>query len=152
MTEHSHTETLQASLQVPPPSLGHDMAQLLESGQAADVRFKVEEEELAAHKFILTARSPVFRSCSTMISTLVVAGTTSLILHRLPALWSWFNICCPGSFSSFRASFCTTPPQVDRPCVFKLTHSVLCVQLLSLSICLQCLCADASCCTFGAIT
>ena len=38
------------------------MAQLLESGQAADVRFKVEEEELAAHKFILTARSPVFRS------------------------------------------------------------------------------------------
>ncbi len=49
-------------LQVPPPSLGHDMAQLLESGQAADVRFKVEEEELAAHKFILTARSPVFRS------------------------------------------------------------------------------------------
>ncbi len=50
------------ALQVPPPSLGHDMAQLLESGQAADVRFKVEEEELAAHKFILTARSPVFRS------------------------------------------------------------------------------------------
>lgn len=47
--------------QVPAPSLGHDMAQLLESGQAADVRFKVEEEELAAHKFILTARSPVFR-------------------------------------------------------------------------------------------
>lgn len=37
------------------------MAQLLESGQAADVRFKVEGEELAAHKFILTARSPVFR-------------------------------------------------------------------------------------------
>ena len=49
-------------MQVPAPSLGHDMAQLLESGQAADVRFKVEEEELAAHKFILTARSPVFRS------------------------------------------------------------------------------------------
>lgn len=49
-------------IQVPPPSLGHDMAQLLESGQAADVRFKVEEEELAAHKFILTARSPVFRA------------------------------------------------------------------------------------------
>ena len=98
VTEHSHTVTLQASLQVPPPSLGHDMAQLLESGQAADVRFKVEEEELAAHKFILTARSPVFRSCSAMISTLVVAGTMSLILHRLPALWSWLNICCLGSF------------------------------------------------------
>ena len=49
------------AVQVPAPSLGHDMAQLLESGQAADVRFKVEEEELAAHKFILSARSPVFR-------------------------------------------------------------------------------------------
>ena len=49
-------------MQVPASTLGHDMAQLLESGQAADVRFKVEEEELPAHKFILTARSPVFRS------------------------------------------------------------------------------------------
>ena len=48
-------------VQVPASTLGHDMAQLLESGQAADVRFKVEEEELSAHKFILTARSPVFR-------------------------------------------------------------------------------------------
>lgn len=38
------------------------MAQLLESGTAADVKFKVEEEDLPAHKFILTARSPVFRS------------------------------------------------------------------------------------------
>ena len=57
--------------QVPPPSLGHDMAQLLESGQAADVRFKVEEEELAAHKFILTARSPVFRSVAAALFILL---------------------------------------------------------------------------------
>ena len=49
-------------MQVPPPSLGTDMAQLLESGTAADVKFKVEGEDLPAHKFILTARSPVFRS------------------------------------------------------------------------------------------
>ena len=68
-------------LQVPAPSLGHDMAQLLESGQAADVRFKVEEEELAAHKFILTARSPVFRSgCPTSLSLTTVVG---MIWHRL---------------------------------------------------------------------
>ncbi len=52
------------------------MAQLLESGQAADVRFKVEEEELAAHKFILTARSPVFRS---------VASTLFILLQKSPA-------------------------------------------------------------------
>ena len=49
------------------------MAQLLESGQAADVRFKVEEEELAAHKFILTARSPVFRSATTSAAQLCCA-------------------------------------------------------------------------------
>jgi len=66
--------------QVPPPSLGHDMAQLLESGQAADVRFKVEEEELAAHKFILTARSPVFRSVA---STLFILSQTRLSTMHL---------------------------------------------------------------------
>ena len=54
--------------QVPPPSLGTDMAQLLESGTAADVKFKVEEEDLPAHKFILTARSPVFRSATIDLS------------------------------------------------------------------------------------
>lgn len=54
--------------QVPPPSLGTDMAQLLESGTAADVKFKVEEEDLPAHKFILTARSPVFRSATIHLS------------------------------------------------------------------------------------
>ena len=62
MTALCACHTVDWCLQVPAPSLGHDMAQLLESGQAADVRFKVEGEELAAHKFILTARSPVFRS------------------------------------------------------------------------------------------
>lgn len=53
------------------------MAQLLESGQAADVRFKVEGEELAAHKFILTARSPVFRL------------DVCLSLRAPPPAWYW---------------------------------------------------------------
>lgn len=53
------------------------MAQLLESGQAADVRFKVEGEELAAHKFILTARSPVFRL------------DVCLSLAAPPSAWYW---------------------------------------------------------------
>jgi len=56
------------------------MAQLLESGQAADVRFKVEEEELAAHKFILTARSPVFRSVA---STLFILSQSRLSTMHL---------------------------------------------------------------------
>ena len=37
------------------------MGQMLASGQGADVKFKVEDEELQAHKLVLEARSPVFR-------------------------------------------------------------------------------------------
>ncbi|KAK9835467.1 hypothetical protein WJX74_000792 [Apatococcus lobatus] len=47
-------------IQVPDPSLGRELSQLLESGAGADVTFKVEDEELKAHRIVLTARSPMF--------------------------------------------------------------------------------------------
>ena len=47
-------------VQVPDPSLGRELSQLLESGAGADVTFKVEDEELKAHRIVLTARSPMF--------------------------------------------------------------------------------------------
>ncbi|KAK9826376.1 hypothetical protein WJX81_005251 [Elliptochloris bilobata] len=50
------------TIQVPPPTLGRDLATLLEAGEAADVTFQVEGEELPAHRIVLTARSPVFHA------------------------------------------------------------------------------------------
>jgi speckle-type POZ protein len=41
--------------------MGLDLAALLESGQNADVTFKVEEETMRAHRIILTTRSPMFQ-------------------------------------------------------------------------------------------
>ena len=41
---------------MPPPSLGKDLAGLLESGEASDITFKVEGEEMAAHRIVLQAR------------------------------------------------------------------------------------------------
>ncbi|KAK9815417.1 hypothetical protein WJX72_003308 [[Myrmecia] bisecta] len=49
-------------IQVPPPNLGKDMAALLEDGHGSDVKFKVEGEEMAAHRIVLTSRSPVFQA------------------------------------------------------------------------------------------
>ena len=48
-------------LQVPHPTLDKDLAALLESQHDADVKFKVENAEFAAHKLVLTFRSPFFR-------------------------------------------------------------------------------------------
>ena len=48
-------------LQVPNPTLDKDLAALLESQHDADVKFKVENAEFAAHKLVLTFRSPFFR-------------------------------------------------------------------------------------------
>ena len=47
--------------QVPNPTIGADLAGLLESGHNADVTFKVEDETMRAHKIILTTRSPMFQ-------------------------------------------------------------------------------------------
>jgi speckle-type POZ protein len=52
-------------IHVPAPSLGLDLASLLQSGMGADVAFEVEGESMAAHKIILQARSPVFRALLT---------------------------------------------------------------------------------------
>ncbi|KAL6770795.1 hypothetical protein ACKKBF_B32705 [Auxenochlorella protothecoides x Auxenochlorella symbiontica] len=50
---------------VPPPSLGPELACLLDSGEGADVSFEVEGQTMAAHKILLQARSPVFKALLT---------------------------------------------------------------------------------------
>lgn len=47
-------------LQVPTPSFGTEFGRLLENGEGADVTFKVEDEEMKAHRLVLSTRSPVF--------------------------------------------------------------------------------------------
>ena len=47
-------------IQVPPQSFGKEFGQLLESGEHADVTFKVEDETMNAHRLLLSTRSPVF--------------------------------------------------------------------------------------------
>jgi len=47
-------------VKVPPPCLGADLKELLNSGNGADCTVVVEEEEMKAHKIILEARSPFF--------------------------------------------------------------------------------------------
>ena len=61
-------------LQVPNPTLDKDLAALLESQHDADVKFKVENAEFAAHKLVLTFRSPFFR-CVRHIDTAQNEGT-----------------------------------------------------------------------------
>lgn len=50
------------TIQVPPSTLGVDMSSLLDAGENADVTFKVEDEEMPAHKIMLSTRSAVFRA------------------------------------------------------------------------------------------
>ncbi|KAJ1276484.1 hypothetical protein BS78_05G217900 [Paspalum vaginatum] len=45
---------------VPPSSMGQDLGRLRASGKGADVAFEVAGETFAAHRKILTTRSPVF--------------------------------------------------------------------------------------------
>ena len=66
-------------LQVPHPTLDKDLAALLESQHDADVKFKVENAEFAAHKLVLTFRSPFFR-CVKHNDTSQDEGTASVAL------------------------------------------------------------------------
>lgn len=53
------------SVVVPPPNLGSHMLRLFEDRLHTDVVFEVESNQLAAHKIILSARSPVFKALLT---------------------------------------------------------------------------------------
>jgi speckle-type POZ protein len=65
LSRHSNPVKQQPQIAVPPPSLGADLASLLDSGVGADVTFEVDEEKMTAHKIILQARSPVFKALLT---------------------------------------------------------------------------------------
>ena len=65
LSRHANPTKQPPQIVVPPPSLGLDLAQLLDSGVASDVNFEVEDEQMSAHKIILQARSPVFKALLT---------------------------------------------------------------------------------------
>jgi hypothetical protein len=44
-------------VRVPPPTLGHDLGQLLAGGQGTDFEFVVEGQTFKAHKIILQVRA-----------------------------------------------------------------------------------------------
>ncbi|KAJ3677170.1 hypothetical protein LUZ60_002894 [Juncus effusus] len=47
---------------VPSPDLPQHFAKLLESQEGADITFELNEETIVAHKYVLAARSPVFKA------------------------------------------------------------------------------------------
>nr|CAB3482502.1 unnamed protein product [Digitaria exilis] len=49
-------------IEVPPPDLLENLGKLLESEELADVRFKVKQEVVHAHRVMLAMRSPVFKA------------------------------------------------------------------------------------------
>jgi len=59
-----HTEDRIVSLLdvVPPPDLNQHLADLLKSKEGADVTFQVAGESFSAHRFLLAARSRVFKA------------------------------------------------------------------------------------------
>jgi len=63
--QSNHAKQQLPSIAVPPPSLGVDLAALLDSETGADVTFDVDGERMPAHKIILQARSPVLRALLT---------------------------------------------------------------------------------------
>uniref|UniRef100_A0ACD5UCT1 Uncharacterized protein n=1 Tax=Avena sativa TaxID=4498 RepID=A0ACD5UCT1_AVESA len=49
-------------VQIPPSDLSDNFGKLLETGEKADVTFKVQGEVFRAHKIVLATRSPVFKA------------------------------------------------------------------------------------------
>jgi len=54
--------TVQAPAPAPPTQLELDFGALLDSGDMADVTFRVGSEQIAAHRLVLATRSPVFKA------------------------------------------------------------------------------------------
>ena len=56
--EHPHSQTIS----VPESNIGAHFGALLENLEGSDVTFNVDGENFQAHRLILAARSPIFRS------------------------------------------------------------------------------------------
>ncbi|CAO2206174.1 unnamed protein product [Urochloa humidicola] len=50
------------TIEVPPPDMAAHLGKLFEEKEGADVTFSVKGESIVAHKFMLAARSPVFKA------------------------------------------------------------------------------------------
>ncbi|KAJ4779749.1 BTB/POZ/MATH-domain protein [Rhynchospora pubera] len=62
MKEVRLVDTKMQCSEVPPSNLSHQLSSLLESADGADVSFNVDGSTIHAHKFMLAARSPVFKA------------------------------------------------------------------------------------------
>ncbi|CAO2201015.1 unnamed protein product [Urochloa humidicola] len=56
------SETTTEAITVPPPDMAAHLGKLFEEKEGADVTFSVNGESVVAHKFMLAARSPVFKA------------------------------------------------------------------------------------------
>lgn len=62
LSRNSASVAVKELIKVPPPTLGKDLVDLFYSGSGTDYVIAVADEEIRVHKFVLEARSPVFRA------------------------------------------------------------------------------------------
>ena len=80
------------------------MAALLEGGEPGDVTFRVEGEELPAHRILLAARSPVFRALLSSEMREGVEGVVSVEDVRAPVFRALLHFVYTDSLPEVRAS------------------------------------------------
>ncbi|KAJ3697923.1 hypothetical protein LUZ61_001628 [Rhynchospora tenuis] len=68
---------------VPPAELQMHLGNLLDSGEASDVTFKVDGEIFHAHRLVLAARSPIFKA--ELLGPMKEAGSGSIIIEDMKA-------------------------------------------------------------------
>lgn len=79
------------SSNVLPPSLSSSLKQLLASGDAADVTINIGSTQLAAHRCILSARSPVFNAMLRHDMSERMTGSITIDDVELPVMQECLN-------------------------------------------------------------
>ncbi|TVU04996.1 hypothetical protein EJB05_48143, partial [Eragrostis curvula] len=70
-----------SSIPVPPPDIGEQFSNLLDSSDGADISFVVDGETFHAHRAVLAARSLVFRA--ELLGSMAEATMSSITLHEI---------------------------------------------------------------------
>lgn len=96
--ERPHSQTIA----VPESNIGAHFGSLLENLEGSDVTFNVDGEKFQAHKLILAARSPIFRS---EFLTMLGESKEEIIVKDLEPKVFKVQLICPSIFSFFCYGF-----------------------------------------------
>ena len=121
--------------------LAADLAAALDSGEGADVVFRVGGEEIAAHRWLLGVRSPVFKarfaqhwSAAPETCAIAIEGTAPAVFRQL-LRWAYAGQCAEGALGAMADHLFEAAGQYELPALQAAAAQQMLASLAAANVC-----------------